>query len=612
MDYFYYRLTLLVFHWILIMSQLVSCQTPVHNNQLNLHQHHLHPHHHTGGIAHRNPLPSEFPIIRTSRDTKQDESSSMSMLQWMRQMIFKTKSMYMKHRLEFELSGCMMGFVRKIISLVYNSLYSFNKKLMFAKNIKMEDIRGVGKASNSLPMTQNENSSTTQHENSTSEKINEIIANKTPTLLVKENSTNVNNNETIPDKMRNNTEKVLKPNNNVDKRHVIKEKQSNTRKKETRKVVKKPAREKQTINKKGAGNKGGVTIITSKLIQNNTNISKKSKETSVGVNNTTELQKMYSKLYDINGELKGNINTMNELYRNISLNIDSLKDVMKNISNEKMDLRLKPLNISESLNNTIELQKMYSKLYDINGELKRNINTMNELYRNISLNIDSLKDVMKNISNEKMDLRLKPLNISESLNTNVFNTNDKLSNNMNNRRSTLHTLDLEETQTDKTNIWRNDKGEFNANKTKNAGIEVSIEKSLEEDKVHNHLISSNEIPDTIVGDVGRPNYKDMKIFPSNRYNRRSTLDTLEETQTDKTNIWGNDKGEFNANKTKNAGIEVSIEKSLEEDKVHNHLISSNEIPDTIVSDVGRPNYKDMKIFPSNRYNFTQNQVKVIS
>ncbi|XP_008483625.1 uncharacterized protein LOC103520315 [Diaphorina citri] len=252
------------------MSQLVSCQTPVHNNQLNLHQHHLHPHHHTGGIAHRNPLPSEFPIIRTSRDTKQDESSSMSMLQWMRQMIFKTKSMYMKHRLEFELSGCMMGFVRKIISLVYNSLYSFNKKLMFAKNIKMEDIRGVGKASNSLPMTQNENSSTTQHENSTSEKINEIIANKTPTLLVKENSTNVNNNETIPDKMRNNTEKVLKPNNNVDKRHVIKEKQSNTRKKETRKVVKKPAREKQTINKKGAGNKGGVTIITSKLIQKKT------------------------------------------------------------------------------------------------------------------------------------------------------------------------------------------------------------------------------------------------------------------------------------------------------------------------------------------------------
>ncbi|KAI5736685.1 hypothetical protein M8J76_006101 [Diaphorina citri] len=432
------------------MSQLVSCQTLVHNNQLNLHQHHLHSHHHTGSIAHRNPLPSEFPIIRTSRDTKQDESSSMSMLQWMRQMIFKTKSMYMKHRLEFELSGCMMGFVRKIISLIYNSLYSFNKKLMFAKNIKMEDIRGVGKASNSLPMTQNENSSTTQHENSTSEKINEIIANKTLTLLVKENSINVNNNETIPDKMRNNTEKVLKPNNNVDKRHVIKEKQSNTRKKETRKVVKKPAREKQTINKKGAGNKGGVTIITSKLIQNNTNNSKKSKETSVGVNNTTELQ------------------------------------------------------------------KMYSKLYDINGELQRNINTMNELYRNISLNIDSLKDVMKNISNEKMDLRLKPLNISESLKTNVFNTNDKLSNNMNIRRSTLHTL--EETQTDKTNIWRNDKGEFNANKTKNAGIEVSIEKSLEEDKVHNHLISSNEIPDTIVGDVGRSNYKDMKIFPSNRYN----------------------------------------------------------------------------------------------
>lgn len=90
----------------------------------------------------------------------------MPMLQWMRQMIFKTKSMYTKHKLEFELSTCFMGFIRKIISLIYNSLYSFNKKLMIAKNIKMEDIRGLGKGASPSPYTeQTSNSVTADTEN---------------------------------------------------------------------------------------------------------------------------------------------------------------------------------------------------------------------------------------------------------------------------------------------------------------------------------------------------------------------------------------------------------------------------------------------------------------
>lgn len=54
--------------------------------------------------------------------------------------------MYTKHKLEFELTGCFMGFIRKVLSLIYNSLYSFNRKLMFAKNIRIEDIRGLRKA----------------------------------------------------------------------------------------------------------------------------------------------------------------------------------------------------------------------------------------------------------------------------------------------------------------------------------------------------------------------------------------------------------------------------------------------------------------------------------
>lgn len=54
--------------------------------------------------------------------------------------------MYTKHKLEFELTGCFMGFIRKVLSLIYNSLYSFNRKLMFAKNIRIEDMRGLRKA----------------------------------------------------------------------------------------------------------------------------------------------------------------------------------------------------------------------------------------------------------------------------------------------------------------------------------------------------------------------------------------------------------------------------------------------------------------------------------
>uniref|UniRef100_A0A8D9F456 Uncharacterized protein n=1 Tax=Cacopsylla melanoneura TaxID=428564 RepID=A0A8D9F456_9HEMI len=359
MDFSFGRLKLLLLFWIVISSHPTFCQhyqlQPGHSNQIYqvLPTFRTPQGYHRGAVTILRPIPQTRDSRETRKDgdnTKQDGGDPVSMLQWMRQMIFKTKSMYTKHKLEFELSGCFMGFIRKIMSVIYNSLYSFNKKLMFAKKIKIEDIRGLGKTSNTVLNTTigvGNDIKGNGTENSTSTKISETIDSKGDNLIVHQFNNVAGKDSQVENK-------TADTNDNKDKRHV----------------------------------REGMQDPTAPTNQP-----------------TNDLENVYEKLNNLKEHLERNLNQMNKLYENITLDIDRLKITIEDIREKDMGSnKLGSKNLSD----------IQERLETNQDQLETKVTTLNK-FKNFQQSIRSLMKMQTNFTKGTRELEAQfPNNSNES------------------------------------------------------------------------------------------------------------------------------------------------------------------------------------------------------